>query len=235
MNGLAVIFDMDGVLVDSYWPHYQAWKLIAHKHDLPITEGQFAAAFGKTGPDFIRQLWSDRVAEDGIVPLDSEKEELYRQVLRENFPAMKGVSDLIRGLHQAGFAMAVGSSGAAANVQVVMECLPGAECFSATVCGADVTRGKPDPEIFLLAAQRLGISPRDTAVIEDSPVGIQAALAARMTAVAITGTAERKFLADAHIIVDWMMELSPELLTLLIRNNPLRKKPNGSPLLARQA
>jgi beta-phosphoglucomutase len=224
MNRLAVIFDMDGVLVDSYWPHYQAWKLIAHKHDLPITEEQFAAAFGKTGPDFIRQLWTDIVPESGIAPLDAEKETLYRQVLRENFPAMKGVSDLIRSLHGRGFALAIGSSGAPENLQVVLECLPGAECFGATVNGREVTRGKPDPEIFLLAAHKLGADPRNTAVIEDAPVGVQAARAAGMTAIAITGTAERKFLADAHIIVDWMMELSPELLTLLIRNNPLRKK-----------
>jgi beta-phosphoglucomutase len=223
---------MDGVLVDSYWPHYQAWKLIAKKRELPITEEQFAAAFGKTGPDFIRQLWTDIVPESGIASLDAEKETLYRQVLRENFPAMKGVSDLIRSLHAKGFALAVGSSGAPENLQVVLECLPGAECFAATVNGREVTRGKPDPEIFLLAAHKLGADPRNTAVIEDAPVGVQAARAAGMTAIAITGTAERKHLAEAHIIVDWMMELSPELLTLLIRNNPLRKKhavPQGSP------
>ena len=232
MNGLAVIFDMDGVLVDSYWPHYQAWKLTAHKHDLPITEGQFAAAFGKTGPDFIRQLWPDLVPPDRIASLDGEKEVLYRQVLRENFPAMKGVSDLIRSLHGHGFGLAIGSSGAPENIQVVLECLPGAECFAATVNGREVRRGKPDPEIFLLAAEKLGADPAGTAVIEDAPVGIQAARAAGMTAIAITGTAERKNLADAHIIVDWMMELSPELVTLLIRNNPLRKKtpvPLGAP------
>ena len=232
MSQLAVIFDMDGVLVDSYWPHYQAWKLTAKKHDLPITEEQFAAAFGKTGPDFVRQLWPDLVPERGIAALDAEKEQLYRQVLRDNFPAMKGVSDLIRALHAKGYAMAIGSSGAPENIQVVLECLPGAECFGATVNGREVTRGKPVPEIFLLAARKLGADPQNTAVIEDAPVGVQAARAAGMTAVAITGTAERKFLADAHIIVDWMMELSPELITLLIRNNPLRKKapaPLGSP------
>ena len=232
MSQLAVIFDMDGVLVDSYWPHYQAWKLTAKKNDLPITEEQFAAAFGKTGPDFIRQVWPDLVGESRIPSLDAEKEQLYRQVLRDNFPAMKGVSDLIRSLHAKGFAMAIGSSGAPENIQVVVECLPGADCFGATVNGREVTRGKPDPEIFLLAASKLGAEPRNTAVIEDAPVGIQAARAAGMTAVAITGTAERKYLAEAHIIVDWMMELSPELLTLLIRNNPLRKKspaPIGSP------
>jgi beta-phosphoglucomutase len=224
MSRLAVIFDMDGVLVDSYWPHYQAWKLTAKKHNLPITEEQFAAAFGKTGPDFIHQLWPDLVPDGGIAALDAEKEQLYRQVLRENFPAMKGVSDLIRSLHAKGYALAVGSSGAPENIQVVLECLPGADCFGATVNGREVTRGKPDPEIFLLAARKLGADPRNTAVIEDAPVGVQAARAAGMTAVAITGTAERKFLADAHIIVDWMMELSPELLTLLIRNSHLRKK-----------
>ena len=224
MSQLAVIFDMDGVLVDSYWPHYQAWKLTAKKHDLPITEEQFAAAFGKTGPDFIRQLWPDLVPEERIPALDGEKEVLYRQVLRENFPAMKGVSDLILALHQSGYGLAIGSSGAPENIQVVLECLPNAHCFSATVNGREVKRGKPDPEIFLLAASKLGADPAGTAVIEDAPVGIQAARAAGMTAIAITGTAERKFLADAHIIVDWMMELSPELVTLLIRNNPLRKK-----------
>ncbi|HUT60827.1 MAG TPA: HAD family phosphatase [Phycisphaerae bacterium] len=219
MNEFAAIFDMDGVLVDSYWPHYQAWKEMAKRYDLPITEERFATAFGKTGHDFVKELWGDIIKEQDIPALDAEKEELYREVLRADFPAMKGVCDLIKSLHDDGYALAIGSSGAPANIQVVLECLPNAEMFAATVNGFEVTKGKPDPDIFLTAAGKLGVEPRNAAVIEDSPVGIEAAKAAGMVAVAITGTAERKNLAEANIIVDWMMELSPQLISLLIENN----------------
>ena len=137
-------------------------------------------------------------------------------------PDQVAVLDLrgyVAGLHEAGYALAIGSSGAPANIEVVLDCLPNAEMFAATVNGFEVTEGKPDPEIFLTAAGKLGVEPRNAAVIEDSPVGIEAAKAAGMVAVAVTGTAERSRLAEANIIVDWMMELSPQLISLLIENH----------------
>ena len=213
----AVIFDMDGVLVDSYQAHLASWGQLGREHGLTMTAEQFSATFGRTSRDIIRNLWGDSVAEADIPAWDDRKEAFYREIIRRDFPAMDGATELLRSLAAAGFAMAIGSSGPPENIEAVMECLPGAELISARVTGADVTRGKPDPQVFLIAAEKLGLAPADCAVIEDAPAGVQAARAAGMAAVAITGTADRNTLAArAHIVVDSLRELSPELIGQLI-------------------
>ena len=213
----AVIFDMDGVLVDSYRAHYDSWRLLGETHGLTMTEAEFSATFGRTSADIIRNLWGNAVDEADIPAWDDEKEALYRDELRKDFPAMAGAPELIGALAAAGIKMAIGSSGPPENVQLVLDCLPGAEAVEATVTGQDVTRGKPDPEVFLIAAEKLGVAPGDCAVIEDAPAGVQAARRAGMTAIALTGTADRDTLAaDAHIVVESLTELSPQSIVELI-------------------
>jgi len=217
MADRAVIFDMDGVLVDSYQPHFESWASLGREHGLTMTAEQFSGTFGRTSRDIIRSLWGDRVAEEDIPAWDEQKEAFYREIIRRDFPAMDGATELLRTLHEAGFALAIGSSGPPDNVETVIECLPGAELISARVTGMDVTRGKPDPQVFLIAADKLGIAPSHCAVIEDAPAGVQAARRAGMAAVAITGTADRHTLAEhAHIVIDSLQELSPESIAQLI-------------------
>jgi len=213
----AVIFDMDGVLVDSYRAHLESWEQLARDHGLTMTAEQFSATFGRTTRDIIRNLWGNRVAENDIPAWDAQKEAFYREIIRRDFPAMDGATELLRSLDEAGFAMAIGSSGPPENVETVIECLPGAELISARVTGVDVTRGKPDPQVFLIAAEKLAVSPSRCAVIEDAPAGVQAARAAGMAAVAITVTADRDTLTEhAHIVIDSLQELSPESIAQLI-------------------
>jgi len=215
-----VIFDMDGVLVDSYRAHYESWRRLAHAHGLEITEQQFADTFGMTTREIIRRLWP-RAAGDGEIPRwDAEKEQYYRDILRLDFPEMDGAAELIQALHEAGFAMAIGSSGPAENVQVVMEQLSGAEHIAATVHAHEVSRGKPEPEVFLLAAGKIGVRPTRCAVLEDAVAGLQAARNARMGAVGLTGTAPREKLAAwADVVVDSLRELGPQQLAGLIDAN----------------
>ena len=216
----AVIFDMDGVLVDSYRAHYESWRRLGEKHGLTMTEAEFTSTFGRTSADIIRNLWGDAVDEADIPAWDDEKEALYRDELRKSFPAMEGASELLDALAAAGIKMAVGSSGPPENVQLVLDCLQGASAFAATVTGQDVTRGKPDPEVFLIAARKLGVEPEDCAVIEDAPAGIEAARRAMMAAVALTGTADRQTLAaEAHIVVDSLRELTPQTVINLIADH----------------
>ena len=213
----AVIFDMDGVLVDSYHAHYEAWKRLGQEHGLTMTEQQFAATFGRTSADIIGALWPGQADDADIPAWDDHKEALYRDILRERFPAMAGAAELLRALARADFALAIGSSGPPENVQLVLERLPGAESITASVTGRDVTRGKPDPQVFLIAAQRLSVEPRSCAVVEDAPAGVQAARRAGMTAIALTGTADRATLAaDAHIVVDRLCDLTPETISQAI-------------------
>ncbi|MFA6135064.1 MAG: HAD family phosphatase [Phycisphaerae bacterium] len=216
MNRRAVIFDMDGVLVDSYQAHFKSWQRLAAAHGLAMTEQQFASGFGRTGREIVRSLWDGRFTESQVLAVDAEKEVYYRQVLAESFPEMPGADALLRQLHEAGFALAIGSSGPPENVQAIVAGLREGKLFDATVNGMDVHRGKPDPEIFLLAASKLGIPPACCAVIEDAPAGVQAAKAAGMVAVALTGTVQAGQLSAADIVVDSLTALSPRTISDLI-------------------
>jgi beta-phosphoglucomutase len=206
---------MDGVLVDSYEAHFLSWRTLARAHGLKMTRHQFAATFGQTSRDIITTLW--KVPDEKIAAWDAEKEALYRKIILADFPEMDGAGELIAALARAGFKLAIGSSGPPENVEAVMQRLPNAEIIDATVNGMEVTHGKPDPEVFLVAAKKLGIQPRRCAVVEDAPAGIEAARRAGMAAVALTGTAARQKLAEnADVVVDCLRELTPEQIARLI-------------------
>jgi len=215
---LAVIFDMDGVLVNSYHAHFESWQQTASKYGVSITEDQFARSFGRTSREIIPNLWPGRFNDAAVAAFDRDKEAAYRDILRRNFPAMDGAADLIAALHDAGFRLAIGSSAPPENLAVAMERLPNANLISATVTGAEVKHGKPNPQVFLIAAGKLGIDPRHCAVIEDAPPGLEAARRAGMAAVGLTGTAPRDALSsNADIVVDSLRELMPQLIADLIR------------------
>lgn len=218
MINYAVIFDMDGVLVDSYRAHFESWRRLGRGHGLEMTERQFAETFGRTSRDIINHLWPNSAPEADIPQWDQRKEQFYREMLEADFPEMDGAGPLLRALARAGVAMAVGSSGPPQNVQVVRRRLTGGELLTVTVTGMDVTHGKPHPEVFLKASAKLHVPPKHCAVVEDAPAGVEAARRAGMTAIAITGTATRRQLAGrAHLVVDSLRELTPRIIMDLIR------------------
>ena len=211
----AVIFDMDGVLVNSYQAHYRSWQMLAQRHGLDLTEQQFATTFGRTSRENIRTFWP-HVRQTDIPAWDDQKEAFYRQILEQDFPAMDGVNELLEDLHRARFKLAVGSSGPPPNVAVVVRCLRAGRLLDATVNGSDVHLGKPDPAVFLTAARRLGVQPRCCAVVEDAPVGVEAARRADMASIALTGTASPEELAGADLVVDSLRALWAQRIARLI-------------------
>jgi HAD superfamily hydrolase (TIGR01509 family) len=216
MPDVAVIFDMDGVLVDSYAPHFQSWKRLYNEFGIDYSEADFATDFGQTSRDILRRRWHEELTDESFREIDDRKEGYYREIIRENFPAMDGASELIEALAADGFAMAVGSSGPPENVQLAIEKLQSGRLISAKVTGADVKRGKPDPQVFLMAAERLGVPPASCAVIEDAVHGVEAARRAGMTAIALTGTSTRADLAAADLVIDSLRELSPARIRELV-------------------
>ncbi len=215
----AVIFDMDGVLVDTYQAHFQSWQEIARPEGLPLTEAEFAATFGQTNPVVIRAFWGEnRFDHAQIAAMAARKEAAFRAIIASNFPAMPGAGQLLAELHKAGFRLAIGSSAPPENVEVVLERLQARQLFQAVVTGADVTRGKPDPEVFLLAARGLSMPPSRCVVIEDAPAGVAAAAAAGMASVALLSTGRKpEALAQADLIVRSLAEISPAVLRTLVR------------------
>jgi beta-phosphoglucomutase len=218
MPDFAVIFDMDGVLVDSYAPHFESWRRLYGELGIEYSEAAFAADFGQTSRDILRRRLLGELTEARFREIDDRKESYYRDIIREHFPAMDGADELVQALAAGGFRMAVGSSGPPENVQLAIQKLPSGRLIAATVTGADVTRGKPDPQVFLMAAERLGVPPKSCAVIEDAIHGVEAAKRAGMTAIALTGTSTRAELTAADLVVDSLRELSPTLVRDLIES-----------------
>ncbi len=220
MPKLGVIFDMDGVLVDSYQPHYESWAQMYAELGVTYTETEFAADFGRTSRDILRRRFGEDYPLEKIRAFDDRKEALYRDILRDHFPAMDGAVELIESLAADGFSIAVGSSGPPENIALCLEKLGRGDKFAAVVTGADVTRGKPDPQVFQLAASRMGVSPESCAVVEDAIHGVEAANRAGMTSIGITGTTDRSTLSPAKLVVDSLGELSPALIRNLISSQP---------------
>ncbi len=217
-ESLAVIFDMDGVLVDSYRPHWESWLRMAAEVGRELSEAKFVQTFGRTSREIMAEHWGHKALTDAeIAEFDRRKEALYREIVADNFPAMDGAADLIRSLHAAGFRLAVGSSGPPENVALAIDRLGVASLFQTLVTGADISRGKPDPQVFLIAAERLGVSPAHCAVIEDAPVGIAAANAAGMTSIALLSTGHiGESVTAARRIVTSLRDLSPDGIAQLI-------------------
>ena len=215
---LGVVFDMDGVLVDSYHAHLRSWQVVAAEQGRRMTEEEFAAGFGRTSREIIA-MWegAQRYDDRQIAELDRRKEAVFREILAADFPAMPGVHAMLRSLAAAGLALAVGSSGPPENVELVLDRLGERGLFGAVVHGMDVTRGKPDPQVFLTAAARLGIAPGCCAVVEDAPPGIEAAHAAGMAAVGFPSTGRTgEQLAAAEVLIGCLDDLTPEVVRAVI-------------------
>ncbi len=214
----AAIFDMDGVLIDTYHAHYQSWLAMAQREGLTFTESEFAPTFGRTSREIITHFWGHgRYTDAEITTLDAQKETAFREIIAHDFPAMPGVHQLLTALKVAGWKLAIGSSGPPENVQMALERLGTRRLFDAVVTGMDVARGKPDPRVFLLAAKRLGVPASHCVVIEDARPGITAAHAAGMAAVGFVSTGRTKEeLAAADLVIDSLVEISPQVLRELI-------------------
>ncbi len=212
-----VIFDVDGVLIDSSDAHFQSWTRLAAEHDVTLTRAQFKSTFGRQNRDIIPTLFdaSPGNATVDVEALSETKERYYREIIGDHVNQLPGAAALVRECHAAGLRCAIGSSGHPKNIAIVLESLDIETCVSAVVTGQDVTVGKPDPQVFLIAAEKTGVQPDRCVVIEDAPAGIAAALAASMIAIGVTTEHAADRLAHAHLVVDRLDELSSDRIIAL--------------------
>jgi len=217
-NGYGVLFDMDGVLVDSYRPHFESWRQLAEEHGYVLTEATFAKTFGKISREIICELWGEGVSDETVVEYAARKEQYYRDIIAQQIPAVNGLFALLEALRADGAKLSVASSGPPENVDFVLDGLKIRSYFSAAVHGRDVERGKPDPAVFVLAAQRLGLARARCVVIEDAPAGIEAARAAGIRCIALLTSNPRSILeaCGPTIIVKDLAEVTPAVIKGLI-------------------
>lgn len=183
-----VIFDMDGVLVASGPAHAASWRLVARRQGLDVPEARFRETFGRPSRDIIRIIWGEQTTADDIRRIDEQKEAAYRELISGMVPLVIGARETLEALQRRGCMLAVATSGPPQNLELVLSETGIGRYFRATVHGFDVEHGKPAPDCFLLAAERLGLPPAECVVIEDAPVGIEAARAAGMRVLGLIGT-----------------------------------------------
>ena len=190
------IFDMDGTLADTMPTHQLAWDKLLPELGVTVDRDDFFSwSAGLTNREiFPRLLGGDTTVEE-VNRLSDHKESLFRELYRSQMTLIKGAEAFLQRTTAAGYRRGVGTAAPPHNVDLVLDGLKLRQHFQAIVCNTDVTHGKPDPEIFLLAAKRLGSRPEDCVVFEDAPAGIEAARRAGMTCVVITSTLTREQIA----------------------------------------
>jgi len=201
----AVLWDLDGTLVDSAEFHWRAWRDVMAEEGLPVTHEQFVQSFGKRN-DLILTGWLGEDADpERMRRLSEEKESRFRGLVRANgIEPLPGVREWVARLHDEGWLHAIATSAPRANLEVLSGAMGMGRYFGAGVAAEDVTHGKPDPEVFLLAAARLGAEPGRSIVVEDAPTGIEAGRRAGMYTV---GVSLLHTLPEADVYVGTLTEL----------------------------
>lgn len=212
-----VIFDMDGVLADTASAHFRSWQVIAPRWGVSVGYDDFRQAFGRPNHEGIPILFHRPVSPDELREIDRQKEAAFRDAARATLQPLPGVVELVRALHEGGFRLAVGSSGPRENIELVLDTFGIAAYFGGIVSGWDVTKGKPDPEVFLKAAALIAVAPARCLVIEDVPVGIRAAHAAGMRCIAVTTTRPAGDLTEADRVVQSLADVTVADVLRLVR------------------
>jgi HAD superfamily hydrolase (TIGR01509 family) len=205
----AVLWDLDGVLVDTGPFHYRAWRDTLAPLGIALTVEQFRATFGMNNRGVLTALLGRPPDPAELAAIDTEKEALFRALIAGQAQTLPGVRDWLERLRAAGVRQAVASSAPAANIDALIGALALRPYFAALVSGADLP-GKPDPAVFLEAARQLDAPPDRCLVVEDAVTGVAAARRAGMRCLAVTTTNTAAALSAADLVVASLADLSPE-------------------------
>ncbi|HWS56722.1 MAG TPA: HAD family phosphatase [Pyrinomonadaceae bacterium] len=182
----AVLWDVDGTLIDSSEYHWLSWREALAAERFPLTREQFAVMFGRRNDEILRGYFGEGYPASEVARVGDAKEELYRRLVRERgIKLLPGVGRWLAGLKAGGWLQAMASSAPRANLEAIAEALGIGGYFDAVVSAEDVTAGKPDPQVFLRAAAKLGVAPARCVVVEDAPAGTEAARRAGMRSIGV--------------------------------------------------
>lgn len=214
-----VIFDWDGVIVDSSDAHSRSWKILAEERALLLPGNAFRLGFGKRNEDIIPHIlnWTDDP--DEIREISDSKEEIFRKIIaEEGIDPLPGVRRLLGDLKQHNIPCAIGSSTCRANIDLALDIMNLRASFAGIISGESVTAGKPAPDVFLQAARTLDLPPQNIVVIEDALAGIEAGIAGgfKVIAVATTNPADLLRRSAAHYVVERLSEVNVGLINALL-------------------
>ncbi|MBN1764821.1 MAG: HAD family phosphatase [Sedimentisphaerales bacterium] len=216
-NGKGVVFDLDGVLVDTGEFHRLSWYDLAEKEGYHMSDEFFKHTFGMQNSQILPMLAKKELSPEEINRMSWDKEESYRHLIKGKLKLLPGVQELLDDLKNHGFKIAVGSSTPRENIDLMLEETQTLPYFDALIASGDVKNSKPAPDTFLAAAAKINLPPDRCVVVEDAIAGVQAGKAAGMHVIAVTTTRKREELQQADIIVDSMNELSSLTFADLIK------------------
>jgi beta-phosphoglucomutase len=211
----AVLWDLDGVIADTWEYHYLAWRDVFAKRGATFTKEDFMRHFGRRHDTIIRFALGDKLSPEEFKAVTEAKQADYRRRVGTNIRALPGAIALIRALNREGIKTAIASSAPLENIEIIIRGLGIEDCFQAVAWGTEVAEGKPSPEIYLLAAKKLSVSPAGCVVIEDAIAGVAGARQAGMKCVAVTNSHPAASLKGADLIVDTLEKVSIESLVKL--------------------
>jgi beta-phosphoglucomutase family hydrolase len=212
----AVLWDLDGVIADTGPYHCRAWQEVFSRRGINFTEEHFIKHFGQRNDMIIRDTVGEDITPEELEIIANKKEKAYRRLVAGNIQALPGAVELLASLKRAGIKSAIASSAPPENVSTVIEGLGIDKYFDAIACGREVSEGKPSPQIFLLAAEKLKVNPAGCVVIEDAVAGVTGARRAGMKCLAITNSHSVDSLKEADLIVDTLESVNVADLAGLI-------------------
>jgi beta-phosphoglucomutase len=210
----AILWDMDGVIVDTYEGHYLSWKQALEEVGQPYEEDVFRRTFGMNNRLIMATVFGRELEEEFIQKVSNRKEEIFRCDIKGKVQTLPGVLEWLARFEKMGLKQAVASSAPQANIDALLTELQIRHYFQAEAAGSTL-KGKPDPAVFLLAAQKLEVDPHHCLVIEDSIAGVEAAKRAGCTCLAVLTTNQAEDLAKADMILKDLSLLTKDHLKSL--------------------
>jgi len=215
-NPTAILWDLDGVLIDTGPLHYETWVETLAAAGYAMSSETFRATFGMNNRGVLSVVLGREPTADELRDLGDSKEALFRERITSDAEALPGVRDWLARLQAAGHRQAVASSAPAENIAVMIDALRLRPYFDALVSGEKMP-GKPNPDVFLEAARQVAVPPERCVVVEDAVAGVAAAKAAGMACLAVTNTNPAERLTDADLITDSLAGLPADTFERLLK------------------
>jgi beta-phosphoglucomutase len=215
----ALIFDMDGVIVDNARFHYKAWRKYAARLGKEVSFDEVKSWFGSTNDIILGKLIDGYISSDEIRFHSEEKEKLYRQLFDKEIRALKGLEKFLKEAQQAGLKIGMATSAPPANVDFVLNHTGLRGYFDTITDDSQIANGKPHPEIFLKTAEKLGVKASETIVFEDSFHGVEASRRAGMKVVGVATTHEKSALTMADFQINDFTEINLSQLQEIVKKD----------------
>lgn len=220
-NAIGALFDWDGVIIDSHNQHEKSWSKLAEEENEVLPDNFFKMTFGMRNENIIPNFfgnWIDVTNQEEVTRLADRKEEIYREIIiSDGIEPLPGVRDLLQSLKSEEIACSIASSTPIANIETVMGMIELSDYFDSITASEDVSNGKPNPEVFLKAAEKIKVDPKHCVVFEDAHVGIEAGLAANMQIIAVATTHPVESLGNAHMVTENLESIDAEKIMELFR------------------